>query len=66
MAPHAGPSPCDIGSYGTTNLADVQKEIDQALGTIPAANDLNGDGLVNVIDVQFVIDSALGLGCVIQ
>jgi len=45
------------------NVADVQIEINEALGVAPAANDLNGDGLVNAADVQMLINAALGLGC---
>ena len=56
-------SKCDVNQDGTTNVADVQLIINQALGVIPAVNDLNGDGVVNVADVQIVINAALGLGC---
>ncbi len=56
---------CDIGHFGTTNVADVQLIINEALGVSPAADDLNGDGTVNVADVQIVINAALGLGCVL-
>jgi uncharacterized protein (TIGR03437 family) len=54
---------CDVGLYGVVNVADVQREINEALGVTPSANDLNDDGVVNVVDVQIVIDAALGLGC---
>jgi uncharacterized repeat protein (TIGR01451 family) len=56
-------SPCDVGQYGTTNVADVQTIVNEALGHVSAANDLNRDGEVNVIDVQIAINAALGLGC---
>jgi hypothetical protein len=56
-------SKCDIDQNGVTNVADVQHEINEALGLAPAVNDLNGDGVVNVADVQIVINAALGLGC---
>ena len=56
-------SPCDVSLEGNTNVADVQKIIDEALGAASAANDLNQDGVVNVADVQIVINAALGLGC---
>ena len=45
-------SNCDINQDGVTNVADVQKEINEALGVATSANDLNGDGAVNVADVQ--------------
>ena len=54
---------CDINSDGTTNVADVQLIINEALGVAPALHDLNHDGAVNVADVQKVINAALGLGC---
>ncbi len=56
-------SPCDVNRDGTTNVADVQKTIDEALGTLPALNDLNLDGAVNVVDIQIVINASLALGC---
>jgi hypothetical protein len=54
---------CDINTDGVVNVADVQLEINEALGLAPAVNDLNGDGSVNVADVQIEINAALGLGC---
>jgi hypothetical protein len=57
------PFTCDLNGDGSVNVADVQLMINQALGTVPAANDLNHDGSVNVADVQKEINAALGLGC---
>jgi hypothetical protein len=57
------PFTCEVTGDGTTNVADVQFEINEALGITPAGNDLTHDGLVNVADVQKVINAALGLGC---
>jgi hypothetical protein len=54
---------CDINQDGSTNVADVQRIINEALGVMPASNDLNGDGMVSVVEVQIVLDAALGLGC---
>jgi len=54
---------CDLTGDGTVNIADVQLEINEALGRAPAVNDLNGDGVVNLVDVQMVINGALNLGC---
>jgi hypothetical protein len=45
------------------NVADVQLEINEVLGLIPALNDIGGFGSVNVTDVQIVINASLGLGC---
>jgi len=56
-------SQCDINQQGTTNIADAQAIINQALGKAPPVNDLNADGVVNVVDVEILIDAALGLGC---
>jgi hypothetical protein len=56
-------SACDIDYQGNTGVADVQSEINEALGAASASNDLNGDGVVNVLDVQIVLDAALHLGC---
>ena len=52
-------SKCDVNQDGVTTVADVQKEINQALGVAAAANDLNGSGSVDVVDVQIVIDAVL-------
>jgi hypothetical protein len=57
------PSKCDINGGGSIDVSDVQLEIDEALGAMPAVHDLNLDGAVNVVDVQIVINAALGLGC---
>jgi hypothetical protein len=56
-------SKCDINQDGVTNVVDVQREINEALGVVTPTHDLNGDGVVNVVDVQIVINAALGLGC---
>ena len=56
---------CDINADGTTNVADVQLIINEALGVSPAVHDLNQDGKVTVADVQKVINAALGLGCIV-
>jgi hypothetical protein len=54
---------CNVNGLGSTNVADVQTIINEALGVMPAVNDLNGDGVVNLVDVQIVINALLGLGC---
>jgi arabinogalactan endo-1,4-beta-galactosidase len=56
-------SACDVTQAGTTAVADVQRVINEALGTATASHDLNLDGFVNVADIQIVISAALGLGC---
>jgi len=57
------PFTCDIDGYGVTNVADLQTEINEALGVTAAVNDLNHDGVVTVADVQKMINAVLGLGC---
>jgi hypothetical protein len=54
---------CDVGNFGTVNIADVQMIANQALGSSPAINDLNADGSMTVADVQIAIAAALGQGC---
>ena len=54
---------CDVGNYGSVTVADVQAEINEALGIAAGANDLNADGRVNVTDVQIVMNAALNQGC---
>jgi hypothetical protein len=56
-------SACDLNQTGSTGVTDVQRVINEALGTATASHDLNLDGLVNVTDIQIVINAALGLGC---
>jgi hypothetical protein len=56
-------SACDVNQDGTVNISDVQRMINEVLGSAAPANDVNGDGKVNVIDLQIVINGALGLGC---
>jgi len=48
-------NPCDIGHYGVVNVADVQREINEALGVTAPANDLNDDGAVNVCPSRVMI-----------
>jgi len=56
-------SPCDVNQDGKTNVSDVQKTINEALGATAAANDLNADHVVNAVDIQIVVNAVLGLGC---
>jgi hypothetical protein len=56
-------SSCDINGDGSTNVSDIQRVINEALGVALAVHDLNGDGVVNVVDVQKVITAALTLSC---
>jgi len=56
-------SPCDVNQDGITDVVDVQRIVNEALGISPAVNDLNQDGAVNVADIQKAINATLGLGC---
>ena len=57
-------NPCDVNGDVTVNVADVQGEVNQALGTSACKNDINQDGSCNVIDVQRVVNASLGGQCV--
>jgi hypothetical protein len=57
-------SACDVNSDGTTNVVDVQQEVNQALGTASCTADINKDGQCTVVDVQRVVNAALGGQCV--
>jgi len=57
-------SACDVNKDGTTNVSDVQLEVNMALGVAPCTNDINTDGSCNVADVQRVVNAALGGQCV--
>jgi hypothetical protein len=56
-------SPCALTQDTRAGVSDVQKVINETLGTMQSADDLNQDGAVNAVDVQIVINAALGLGC---
>ena len=59
-------STCDLNGDGYTNVADVQGEVNQALGISACKNDINLDGSCNVVDVQRVVNAALGGTCITQ
>jgi hypothetical protein len=56
-------SPGDLLHNQTFSVADVQPQIDMALGLGTAGRDLNMDGVVNVVDVAIQINAALTLVC---
>jgi uncharacterized repeat protein (TIGR01451 family) len=56
-------SSCDTNQDGSTNVLDVQKVVNQALGVASGVNDLNQDGKVNVVDSQIVISAVLSSAC---
>jgi hypothetical protein len=67
-APPPPPPPsgsvCDVNGDGTTNVVDVQQEVNQALALATCKGDINKDGQCTVIDVQRVVNAALGGQCV--
>ncbi len=56
-------SACDINQDGSITVADVQRELNEALGLNSGANDLNSDGVVNAADVQIMIQAVLSSVC---
>jgi len=57
-------SPCDTNGDGSTNVLDVQQEVNMALGITACTADINKDSFCNIIDVQRVVNAALGGQCV--
>jgi hypothetical protein len=58
-----GPISCDINGDGSTNVVDVQREVNQVLGLAACTADINSDDICNVVDVQLVVVAALGGPC---
>jgi len=58
-------SPCDVNNDGTSNAADLQLEVNMALGTSACAKDLNQDSKCNIIDIQRIANAILGQSCVV-
>lgn len=56
-------SKCDVDQSGVTNVSDIQRMVDEALGVRAASNDLNGDGAVDVVDIEMDANAVLTLGC---
>ncbi|MEK7234281.1 MAG: putative Ig domain-containing protein [Elusimicrobiota bacterium] len=58
-------SACDLNRDWSTNVVDVQLQVNAALGVTACASDLNRDGSCNVIDVQRNVNASLGGGCLL-
>ncbi|OGR49909.1 MAG: hypothetical protein A2X37_12020 [Elusimicrobia bacterium GWA2_66_18] len=58
-------SACDLNRDASTNVVDVQLQVNAALGAAACASDLNRDGLCNVIDVQRDVNASLGGQCLL-
>jgi len=56
-------SPCDVNKDGVVNIADVQTEINEALGVTACTTPLSGNNTCSVVDVQIIITAALGGTC---
>ena len=55
---------CDVNGDGAVNAADVQLEVNAALGISSCRfEDLDGNGGCDVVDIQRVIAAALGSSC---
>jgi hypothetical protein len=56
---------CDVNSDSSTNVADVQLCVNQAISVLACTTgDIDGNGACNVVDVQRVVNAALGGTCV--
>jgi hypothetical protein len=60
----AGTGPCDVEQLGAYTVIDVQRIIDEVLGSFAPQNDVNGDGVVNIADIQAVTTAVLTGLCV--
>jgi len=58
-------SACDLNRDASTNVVDVQLQVNQALGAAACTSDLNRDGSCNVIDVQRDVNAGLRGQCVL-
>jgi hypothetical protein len=53
------PPGCNITQDQTPSVADVQREINEAIGAFTPTNDMNADGSVNVVDVEIIMNAIL-------
>ena len=58
-------SACDVNRDWSTNVVDVQLQVNAALGVAACASDLDRDGSCSVIDVQRGVNAGLGGPCVL-
>ena len=58
-------SACDVNRDWSTNVVDVQLQVNAALGAAACASDLDRDGSGSVIDVQRGVNAGLGGPCVV-
>ncbi|OGR47500.1 MAG: hypothetical protein A2X40_00025 [Elusimicrobia bacterium GWC2_65_9] len=58
-------SACDLNRDASTNVVDVQLQVNQALGVTACTSDLNRDGACNVVDVQRSVNASLAGQCLV-
>jgi hypothetical protein len=65
IASSAHAAGCDVNSDASTNVADVQVCVNQAISVVACTTgDIDANGQCNVVDVQRVVNAALGGQCV--
>jgi hypothetical protein len=65
LAGSAHAAGCNVNGDASTNVADVQLCVNQAISVIACSSgDIDGNGACNVVDVQRVVNAALGGTCV--
>ncbi len=57
-------SACDLDNNGATNVVDVSRAVNMALGNTPCTANVEGALICSVITVQRVVNAALGQPCV--
>lgn len=55
---------CDLDGSGATNVVDVTRAVNMALGTQPCTANVEGPQTCTVVTVQRVVNAALGQPCV--
>lgn len=58
-------STCDIDGDGVFTIRDVQRIVNEVLGSAHAIDDLNQDHVVSVTDVQIIVNAVLMESCLV-
>jgi chitodextrinase len=61
---YAQSTACDLDNSGTTNVVDVTRAVNMALGTAPCTANVEGPQVCTVVTVQRIVNAALGQPCV--
>lgn len=56
-------SPCDVNTDGLINVRDIQKLVNETLGTQSAINHLTSEDAVTVVDIHIDANVVLQFGC---